>query len=515
LYQGEWSAVPNYLRGDIVKESGNYYVAVTNNTNSIPPSIDWVAINTALDTSVWVSGTYTTFLSKPAFTGANSYLKGGAGIGSTNAIVPTRYAEYLADGGIPTDNWLGANGTVIPITIGSTTYNAIIKDGTLSHYTGVGYETHYRGQRMWAKYTAGDTYEIKVMGAGDATGWAASYWVLNTTEPGSIATVYEPSVETTITTEKYITTVESVTFDTTTTYSTTAKTLFSNQIATLTAVTATNYRLTNLYDKYRFAVGVEYVIDGCVYVVTSINHGNKTVDLTLLEGFPILGPIDVSQFIQFRIPFTLAFNEALGAFTSFYDFTPTLYIKGFRNFLSTQNDRSLYSHHKGPRGEFYGVKFDSYVDLQLASALVAEYTNIAFYCRVNNASENKPDLTVYSVKMWSDKGESDELVLYPRSETRYVQDNEGTRIPNGGVSQTGKPYGELYNIRKNAQSIWRMALPRIKEEGLENEVGTGNFSTFSDRMVGGQAIIRIKINNNSNLRYVLEDITIIGRGTWA
>jgi len=40
-WQGNWDSAINYVVNDIVMNNGSAYVAVTNNTNSEPPSVDW------------------------------------------------------------------------------------------------------------------------------------------------------------------------------------------------------------------------------------------------------------------------------------------------------------------------------------------------------------------------------------------------------------------------------------------------------------------------------------------
>jgi hypothetical protein len=40
-YQGAWNSAANYVKGDEVSYSGNYWLAVANNTNQAPPSASW------------------------------------------------------------------------------------------------------------------------------------------------------------------------------------------------------------------------------------------------------------------------------------------------------------------------------------------------------------------------------------------------------------------------------------------------------------------------------------------
>lgn len=64
--------------------------------------------------------------------------------------------------------------------------------------------------------------------------------------------------------------------------------------------------------------------------------------------------------------FTIVLNERLSAFTTFHSFVPNIYINDYKHFFSSNNTfilglSDIYIHDMGPYGEYYGVKYDSYI----------------------------------------------------------------------------------------------------------------------------------------------------------
>lgn len=525
-YKGEWSSLTSYDFGDIVKVTGGtrvFYVAKTPTTNSNPVGnpTNWVeqpAIG-AFDTSTHPATApypdYNLYTCYAAYVGTNSQIVQDPPIagatGLEDGMVPMRYQDYLDAGGPATEGWLGVDGTVI----GSSR----IRGGVLSHYNDGGYG-EARGQRVWIQVDSGDTYEIKVMGGGSATGYTVIWWNVSAGD-SNLLVVDNPSVNTPVVSDLAVTDYPSQTVTTSNLvpvkYTDTFTNTYSKEVTKATVVTDDSryavlstetgvditHKLTAIYNKFKLSENVEYEINGAIFTVTSIDYNARVVYLNLIEGTPTLGVSNMTQFLEWRTPFTLAYSELLNVFTSFYDFIPDMYVKGNRDFFSSNDSINLYKHNSGDRGSFYGTVYDADVDIPLAGIGATEYTNLDFVCRVNEDSELLED-TIHSIKVWSDKGESDEVVLYPKSATRTLNDSEGTRIPNGGVSLPNKPYSELFNIQKNASSVWRTALPRVRSaiDGL------------SDRSLGGYAIVRLRIKNSGNKRYVLENINIKQNTTW-
>lgn len=562
MYQGEWNSGTTYTYGDIVKVTGSptkFYVSeTTNNTNNDPTvSGNWLeqpvigGFETVNDSSPGsVPPAYNVFCFRAAFIGTNTGIaQDPATLGTTNVEtgkVPTRYQDYLDDGGPASEDWLGNDGDAF----GAYT----IRGGVVSHFPDYSPTNEVRGQRIWAKYDNGDTYEVKVSGAGAGTGWRVTYFVLNTTTsdlnvidtpsatvptPSDYGAVNTPSVLIPITSDLFATAFNSTTTQVTvqkpvlitdtfiTTISkkvnVTSKTSFWNRLATLAVSSGQDitHQLTGLLSKYRFNKYVDYSIGGAIFTVTQIDFNNNIIYLNLVEGTPTLGLVDVSDYLQFRNPFTLTYNEILNAFTSFHSFYPTLYAKGSRYFFTTENDKDLYEHNTNTFGTYYGTTYDTTFDLITPVQIVNEFTNVSWFSQVNSGSEELADKTIYSIKAYTDLQESDEVVFYKKDSTRIVHDTEGTRLPNDGVSpDADHPYSTMFNLVKNADSVWRASVPRIKEEPADkyNDDLTAIITDgreFRERVRGGFARLRFRIKNTGNEdRYVIDDIRIKTNTTW-
>jgi len=79
---------------------------------------------------------------------------------------------------------------------------------------------------------------------------------------------------------------------------------------------------------------------------------------------------------------TIVFNERMGAFSSFYDHFPRLYINDSRRIFSqVPSGYSMYIHDEGQRGEFYGVPFPMNINIIVnpPGDWTKVFNNIEFY----------------------------------------------------------------------------------------------------------------------------------------
>ena len=58
-------------------------------------------------------------------------------------------------------------------------------------------------------------------------------------------------------------------------------------------------------------------------------------------------------------PFTIAYNELMKSFVSFYSFTPTMLMNDSKNVFSFDPDKVLYVHNRGDYGNYYGQVYES------------------------------------------------------------------------------------------------------------------------------------------------------------
>ena len=98
------------------------------------------------------------------------------------------------------------------------------------------------------------------------------------------------------------------------------------------------------------SIGDIFYIGSNIYKVEDINTTQLTVSLVTGSITPLL------QKNQIVYKFTIAFNEMLQAFESFYSFTPSLYLPTGKRLLSSNpfdTSNSVYLHNEGNFGQFY------------------------------------------------------------------------------------------------------------------------------------------------------------------
>ncbi len=85
------------------------------------------------------------------------------------------------------------------------------------------------------------------------------------------------------------------------------------------------------------------------------DYKNNEIILTFLDSLDV----------ETKNKFTIAYNELADCFTSFYSFTPSLYITNRQIYLSPDNNTSnnLYVHNRGSYSEFYDILYPSTLKL--------------------------------------------------------------------------------------------------------------------------------------------------------
>lgn len=105
-----------------------------------------------------------------------------------------------------------------------------------------------------------------------------------------------------------------------------------------------------------------------------------------------------------EVQYTIAYNELLDSFESFYDFYPSLYINMRKRFLSIDPTQPLevYSHNLGLRNTFYGITFPSYIKFRVNenSDFVKTFDNFIINTEVINVATDQQlaeTITTYSI----------------------------------------------------------------------------------------------------------------------
>jgi hypothetical protein len=123
-------------------------------------------------------------------------------------------------------------------------------------------------------------------------------------------------------------------------------------IGTITVLEGNRYRLTGYNPNYLydiFSIGNTYNIGAITITIDYIDR--NVIDITLISG-----SINSIEAVDMDIRYTIAYNENLQGFESFYSFTPTLYISTGERLLSCNpldTNKTVYEHYKGNYGVFY------------------------------------------------------------------------------------------------------------------------------------------------------------------
>jgi hypothetical protein len=105
-----------------------------------------------------------------------------------------------------------------------------------------------------------------------------------------------------------------------------------------------------------------------------------------------------------EVQYTIAYNELLDSFESFYDFHPSLYINMRKRFLSIDpiQPSEVYSHNLGLRNTFYGITFPSYIKFRVNenSDFVKTFDNFIINTEVIDVATDQQlaeTITTYSI----------------------------------------------------------------------------------------------------------------------
>lgn len=139
---------------------------------------------------------------------------------------------------------------------------------------------------------------------------------------------------------------------------------------------------------------------------------------------------------------TIAFNELAnqgnGAFTSFYDFFPRFYINDGSRIItsSSTNPSQLWMHGTGNPGQYYGVTYESSIELLIYPKDVKEFVtdNIEFDTEVTNLTGiNIFNETWTQIRVYNDYQNSDFQTLIPGSTIKRKKKTWNLNCPRNRV----------------------------------------------------------------------------------
>jgi len=292
-------------------------------------------------------------------------------------------------------------------------------------------------------------------------------------------------------------------------FTVTASSIITNQITIGGSRRILNMQIGNIYD----------LVDtnGLRGVYRLLSWTSTSMTFIRLEGdlLALASNVNMVKYVNSKSSYTLWFSEKGGIFTSFESFIPSLYLKGYREFYSTNDNRKLFMHNVGNPMEYYGVTYPMILDIVVNGK--GEFNKIlsAFEFNAEVFSEGLGDITTLDwtgmenetlseVNIKTNKRTTEYIPLYVKngktavdtneniastvylSSTRQLQDTSGKRIV---------PYpGYLYNIDTD-HNKFRMAAPRVKVGRNDSDV-----KEITENIRGTYFVVRLIFNPNGQRR---------------
>lgn len=196
---------------------------------------------------------------------------------------------------------------------------------------------------------------------------------------------------------------------------------------------------------------------------------------------------------------TLVYNETTNKFTSFYSFTPSLYINNNRTYYtySARASNNLYIHNRGNIGEFYGVTPPIQLKLIMNSqpSVTKVLDNFVWHTEVI-------DDPVYT-------SDADNINMFPETWTsiRIYNDYQNTDVITLDPTV-------LKNIRR-VERGWQLQVPRNKvlystsaSPNIFTDLGN---KTYGERMRDKTFTIELEYSNPNNYRFIMHYLKSIFR----
>lgn len=193
------------------------------------------------------------------------------------------------------------------------------------------------------------------------------------------------------------------------------------------------------------------------------DNGNVIATTTYSRSFDVIQsyPIDTVTLIPaaYRNPtylkerpsylgtdFTIAYSEAMNAWSTLYDFTPTIYINTKSRLLTPNYDykRRIHLHNVGDYNKFYGETFHSILEVVTNTApdKTKVFDNVSWHtnARTKDGAQGQTldQVTFGEYYCWNDYQHSGIITLDPtNNDLRRVEREWQTFIPRNVVTETG------------------------------------------------------------------------------
>ena len=291
----------------------------------------------------------------------------------------------------------------------------------------------------------------------------------------------------------------------------------TNDRFTVASVVGNILTLSGSTDRIEMQEGLGYSLSVGTNVGEYIlnNITSTTLVFTRQSGatFTVAQLVNMSLYVKYKDSYTLLFDEPSDSFRSFEPFVPSLYLRGNKEFYSSEDNSNLYEHNIGARGSFYGTIYPMVIDVVINTA---QGVNKSFgaITMVNKAFIGARDmedtldyvgvenLTFDAVRVIGDRGQTPYMELYTK-EGKIIGDAVGNIAPSNYTNSVRTirdtnglriiPYPSyLYNVRHTLNEF-RASLPRLLT--FRRDASNRN---ITELVRGKQATIRLVFNNTGN-----------------
>jgi hypothetical protein len=171
--------------------------------------------------------------------------------------------------------------------------------------------------------------------------------------------------------------------------------------------------------------------------------------------------------------FTLAYNEMLDNFTSFYSFKPKMYISDGKN-IFTNSGNSLYVQSEGEYGNYYGTIYKSSIKyiVNKDSLITKTYDNIIFNTSsIATGRVNQNQDMWNSIRITNDYQNTDWQALISNSNLKRVERTWKLDVPRNRVLYTNSDSPDVYTDLSPSEKLFG---ERIRDKYIQVELEYNN-----------------------------------------
>lgn len=238
-------------------------------------------------------------------------------------------------------------------------------------------------------------------------------------------------------------------------------------------------------------------------ILTTYDFSNNEFLYTFLNTF-VDGRANITE------NYTVAYSDLTGGFSSFYSFTPYIYLNNHNKLYSTDiysstQSSKLYLHNIGNYGTFYGTTYPSKLKVNINEGGITTkvFDNLSWI------TESIDDALVSTDDINDEREDSDNInylndtITRLRCYTEY-QNTDWTSLSDTPISG---------NIRKSEQG-WNIQVPRSKVNLDSNNINQFSIfdpailtkTLFGDRLRDKYMIVDLEYDNSLNNRFIIHNL---------